>query len=193
MEAEYKFKERYNPKSNRLQNYDYSANGRYFITICTKDRENYFWEIVDWKMILNEIWWIVENEILNIWIFRENVIIDEYMVMPNHVHFVLILDNNECRDVLPKRLYENENNNYNNNFSKISPKKWTIWNIMKLFKWFTTKTINKSQNEIFFAWQTNYYDRIIRDEDELSRIRKYIDENPEKWEQDKDNEENLYM
>ena len=42
MEAEYKFKERYNPKSNRLQNYDYSANGRYFITICTKDRENYF-------------------------------------------------------------------------------------------------------------------------------------------------------
>lgn len=192
-EAEYKFKERYNPKSNRLQNYDYSANGRYFITICTKDRENYFWEIVDWKMILNEIWWIVENEILNIWIFRENVIIDEYMVMPNHVHFVLILDNNECRDVLPKRLYENENNNYNNNFSKISPKKWTIWNIMKLFKWFTTKTINKSQNEIFFAWQTNYYDRIIRDEDELSRIRKYIDENPEKWEQDKDNEENLYM
>jgi REP element-mobilizing transposase RayT len=89
------------------------------------------------------------------------------------------------RDVLPKHLY----------FSKISPKQWTIWNIVKLFKWYTTKKINRlwDKTHIYFSWQANYYDRIIRDEEGLQRIRKYIVENPLKWEFDKNNAEDLFM
>ena len=61
MLPEYKYKQIYNPKSNRLQDYNYSQNWWYFITICTKDRENYFGEIINWKMILNEYGKIAKN------------------------------------------------------------------------------------------------------------------------------------
>jgi len=86
MEIEYKFKEKYNPKSNRLDNYDYSSNWWYFITICTKDREEYFWKIINWEMILNEYWNIVFNEIKNI----DNI--DEFIIMPNHIHLILFIE-----------------------------------------------------------------------------------------------------
>lgn len=56
MHWDYKFKNKYNTKSNRLQDFDYSSNWWYFITICTKNRQNYFGEIIDWEMILNDIW-----------------------------------------------------------------------------------------------------------------------------------------
>jgi len=217
MLPEYKYKQIYNPKSNRLQNYDYSSNWWYFITICTKNRENYFGEIVDWKMILNNIWEIVYEEIKNIPILRQNVLLDEFIIMPNHLHMILIINNDlisekKCRDVSLKHLnntckdipkqdvpaehlyggnkYIDRDNWY---YWNISPKKWTIWNIIKLFKSYTTKTINKTQDKIYFAWQSNYYDRIIRNEDEIQRIRKYILENPLKWELDKNNAENLLM
>jgi len=93
MDIEYKFNYRFNPKSNRLENYDYSENWWYFITICTKDRQEYFGEIIDGEMILNEYWKILENEIKNIPIFRKNVILDEYVIMPNHIHMNLFLNN----------------------------------------------------------------------------------------------------
>jgi len=70
--------------------------------------------------------------------------------------------------------------------------KKAIWFIIRKLKWKITFLINKL-NKQFFAWHPNYYDRIIRNEDELNRIRKYIIENPLKWELDKDNTENIFM
>ena len=93
MDPNYKFREKYNPKSNRLQNYDYSQNWGYFITICTHERQHYFGEIIDWKMIMNEYWKIVEKEILNTKTIRKNVILDDFIIMPNHVHMVIIINN----------------------------------------------------------------------------------------------------
>ena len=106
MQPDDKFKQKYSPKSSRLQNYDYSSDWWCFITICTKDRENYFGEIVDWKMILNEYGEIVSEDIL--WISKHyiNVEIDEFVVMPNHIHLIIfIVWNNVCRDVSQKHLY----------------------------------------------------------------------------------------
>ena len=209
MDIEYKFNYRFNPKSNRLENYDYSENWWYFITICTKDRQEYFGEVIEGEMILNEIWEEINLEIKNISIFRKNIILDEYVIMPNHIHMILFIENN-CRDVPVEHLKDkiNLNNNMfhrnistkleNQNFSheyysQISPKKWNLWNIIKLFKSFFVKNINKKQNKIYFAWQKNYYDRIIRNENELNRIRKYIFENPLKWELEKNNEQWIFI
>ena len=219
MIIDYKYKWTYNIKSTRLQNYDYGENWGYFITICTEDRRKYFWEIVDWEMILNEFGKIVYEEVKNIWIFRENVILDEFIIMPNHIHMIIIIENNKCRDVSLKRLWEDienstnapnwdvldwdvsakrlyESDKFNNNhFSNISPKKGTIGNVIKLFKWYTKKKINQlwDQTHIYFSWQWNYYERIIRNEIELQKTRKYILDNPLQWEFDKDNTENLFM
>ena len=202
MDPEHKYKRIYNPNSNRCQNHDYSEEWFYFITICTKDRQNFLWNIVGWKMILNWMWEIVENDILKLSEYHENLEIDEFIVMPNHIHMIMILKNKNvytiCRDVSQKRLYNSlnkkfTNDNWKGNFSKISPKKWSIWNILKLFKWFLTKKLNKSYGSYIFnfAWQSNYYDRIIRGEKELFNIRKYIQENPQKWELDENNLDNF--
>jgi len=196
MEIEYKFNYRFNPKSNRLENYNYSENWWYFITICTKDRQKYFGEIIDGEMILNEYWRIVEKYYYEIPDHFDYVIIDEIVIMPNHIHFVIFINKDVGiinRDVAVLHLYNDDNNLEKEYFSKISPKKWSIWTIIRSFKSICTKEINKIQNNIFFAWQKNYYDRIIRNEDELNRIRKYIFENPLKWELEKDNEQWIFI
>lgn len=200
MQPEYKYKQIYNPKSNRLQDYDYSSNWWYFITICTKDRENYFGEIIDWEMILNDFWKIAEKYYLEIRDHFPFAILDEFVIMPNHIHGIIIID----KPTIDEQMIDEQTiktpivetrhcliftgkNRFQNQW------KWTISSIIWSFKSICTKTINKMQNEIFFAWQPNYYDRIIRNEDELQRIRKYILENPIKWELDKENSENLFM
>ena len=89
-----KFKNRYRIPTNRLQGYDYGANGCYYVTICTKYREHYFGEIVDGKMWLSEIGEIAEKfwaKILNHFPF---VILDQFVIMPNHIHGVLFFNKN---------------------------------------------------------------------------------------------------
>ncbi len=214
MDIEYKFNYKYNPKSNRLENYDYSENWWYFITICTKDRQEYFGEIIEGEMILNEYWKVVEKFYLEIPNHFKNIIIDEFVIMPNHIHFIIFIDkknvlwNNEDvlwnkedvlwnkedvlwnkKDVAVLHLYGNDDEKFSKKYySNISPKKWELWTIIRSFKSICTREINKLELNIYFAWQKNYYDRIIRNEDELKRIRVYIKNNPLKWELEKDNE-----
>ncbi len=248
MQAEDKYNQKYNPKSNRLQNYDYSINGWYFITICSKDREYYFGEVVDWEMILNDLGKIVYDEILDLPKHFDYLEWDEFIVMPNHLHLILFLNNkpvetsiypvetqiyrvsedkdNKKRgeikwdtmkwDTINGCLYEKWWTDVKTPIYRVSDyeKWWTlmkeknimlnknkIWFIIRKLKWKSTFLINKFckdiiysvSDKIFFAWQSNYYDRIIRNEDELQRIRKYIIENPLKWEYDKNNTENIFM
>ena len=181
MQPEDKYKQIYNPKSNRLQNYDYSSNWWYFITMCTKNRENYFGEIINWEMVLNEYWKIAKKYYLEIPKHFSFVILDEFIIMPNHIHWIIIIEKNGANN------NELKQNRFQNQW------KWTISSIIGSFKSICTKTINKSQNKVFFAWQPNYYDRIIRNEDELQRIRKYILENPLKRGLDKEKSENIFM
>jgi REP element-mobilizing transposase RayT len=110
--------------------------------------------------------------------------------MPNHIHWIIIIDKNdnvETRHCLVSTNNELKQNRFQNQW------KWTISSIIWSFKSICTKTINKSQNKIFFSWQPNYYDRIIKNEEELQKIRKYIKENPLKWDLDKNNTENIFM
>ncbi len=80
-------------KKLRLKEYNYSNNWFYFITICTKERENFFGNIVEWKMILNEYWKIAKQNWENILLHYDNVKIDEFIIMPNHIHWIIIIIN----------------------------------------------------------------------------------------------------
>jgi REP element-mobilizing transposase RayT len=193
-----KFQEKYLAKSHRLQNWDYSWNGYYFVTICTKDRENFFGKIEKEKMSLNHIGEMVEKFWLEIPKHFENVSLDEFVIMPNHIHGIIIIDNlvstGNANPVETQQHNHVEtqqccvstgNTKKSNTFYKLKPKSLPV--IIRSYKSICTKTINHVQNEIFFAWQPRFYDHVIRNENSLNRIREYIIHNPLKWDLDKNN------
>jgi len=174
-------------KKNRLNQFNYSSNWWYFLTFCTKNRIQCLWKIIDWKMILSELWKIAENEILNTAKMRKNIKIDEFVIMPDHIHLILFVGN-DC--IVPK------NGPMQLVPTAIVPKNGSMQLVPTVIKWLKstiTKQINEKQNDFIFSWQKSYYDRIIRNEDELNRIRKYIIENPLKWDLEKKQNENLFM
>ena len=182
-----KFRSKYRIQSNRHPEWNYSDNWYYFITIWTKNKIYYFGEIVEWKMVLNDAGVIVENEILQTSKIRKNVTIDEYIVMPNHVHMIVIIDNSNDNGITVEThcnasLHKNLNASLHK-WNKFWPQFNNIWTIVRWFKWTCTKQINKKHksHSFNFAWQPNYHDRIIRNEKELNTIRKYIKDNLRKW------------
>lgn len=87
----------HNHKRNRLEFYDYSQNGYYFVTICTKDRAIWFGNIENEKMVLSKIGVIVQRCWMEITTHFQNVTLDEYVIMPNHVHGIIIINDNDVR------------------------------------------------------------------------------------------------
>ena len=150
----------------RLKGYDYSKAGYYFITICVKNRENILGEVVgdDAHIVpfvrLSEYGRIVRKHILNISCSYSDVYVDKYIVMPNHIHMILILQNNS------------------GTMWASSPTTARIPSIIRSLKTLVTKECE------FSLWQRSYHDHIIRDEAEYQRILKYIDENPKRWFED---------
>lgn len=188
-------------KKLRFENYNYSDNWFYFITICTKNRENYFREIIDWKMILNEYGEIVKKCWQEIIKHYQNIEIDEFIIMPNHFHGIIILvgneyfrsDNwninfllNEWKNdeyfwiVNQNVVNYNNNENRNENIHSLP----NISNIIKWFKIWCTKEIRNNHNDFQFAWQKSFYDVIIKNDEQLQKTRQYILDNPIKWKDD---------
>ena len=182
----------YNPdihhrKSIRLKNYDYSREGLYFITICSHNKECIFGEIIEEDVgahcmcpndivKLNEYGKIVENELLKTKEIRKNIQINQYVIMPNHIHFVIeiISDNKGHMQCAPTE----------EKFGKSTSN--SIPTIVKLFKSSVTKQINILRNtEGYPLWQRNYYENIIRNEKRYLQVIEYIENNPLKWKEDK--------
>ena len=159
----------YNPDFNhrqsiRLNGYDYSRSGAYFITICTHEREYLFGDIVNETMELNIFGDIALSHWQELAQYHSTIIMDELVVMPNHLHGIIILE------------------------SSIDYKK-SISEIIRGFKTFSAKAINNERGVRGVpVWQRNYYDRIIRNELELDRVRQYIISNPRNWDADKNNQ-----
>jgi putative transposase len=167
-------------KSIRLHGYDYSQAGSYFITLCTHDRLPLFGEIVEGAMVLNTAGKIVENCWRAIPGHFPQVTLDEFIVMPNHVHGIISVGAN---DYLPLR--SNETGTQSNEI--LRPLRHgtsrTIGSMVRGFKigvtrWFRTNT------NIRTVWQRNYYEHIIRNEDTYLTIAEYIQTNPQRWETD---------
>jgi REP element-mobilizing transposase RayT len=155
-----KFPER---KANRLRGFDYSSDGAYFVTICTKNCKSSLSEIENGKPILTLSGKIVEKHWFRLEKFYKNLTLDSYVIMPNHFHGTLFIDN-----------------------SNLNPddKRAGLSDFMRSFKSFSSKEINSSLN-IGFQWQKSFYDVIIRDDTALTNIRSYIDNNPINWLNDK--------
>ncbi len=163
----------------RLKEYDYSQNWFYFVTICTKNRENIFGEIIDGKMVLNEYGKIVEKCFLEITQHYQNVQLDEFVIMPNHFHWIIIIVGDDY--------YRSDMNNGNENIHSLP----NLSNIIKWFKIWCTKQINSIQNDFIFFWQKSFFDVIIKNDEQLNKTRQYILDNPLKREFDKNNPENI--
>ena len=183
-----KFKNKYRVDTVRAKWWDYSNNGSYFVTICAKDRQHFFGEISDAKMELNEIGQIVVREWKRIAEIRPHIFLDEFVVMPNHFHGILIVDHGiDRRDVLPKRIY----NGVHKKMSEISPNNNSISTAIRFFKRQTTIHARKINPQ--FAWQPRFYDVIIKNEKSFHNIRRYIKMNPAKWQRDRNKQKGLFF
>ncbi len=193
------FRNKYRTTSHRLTGFDYASDGAYFITIVTKNREHFFGKIIDNKMVLNELGKIAENFWREIPRHFPYARLDEFVIMPNHMHGILWIDNDKNNNnnaaarvetpnlgVSTKKRNEKNNNKPRNKNHKPEWKPGTIGVIINQYK--RICTINSRQITPDFAWQRNYHDRIIRNDDELNRIREYIIYNPQMWERDRNNQ-----
>lgn len=202
-----KFQNKYKIASARLQNWNYANAGIYFITICTKDRQHYFGEIKNAKMILSNagviadlIWYEIKNH-------AKNIELGEFVVMPNHIHAILILNENEMVDesanamanVETRHALSLQQSPQSPQSSHSSPQSETektigqkrfqnqgknsISSIVGSYKSAVTKHCNRLGFE--FAWQPRFYDHIVRNADDFDRIQNYIVNNPINWADDK--------
>ncbi len=180
------YQEKYRIKSLRLPHWDYSSDGWYFITICTKNMVECFGEVRNFIMGLSDAGCIATKLWQEIPKHFDNVRLDEWVVMPNHLHGIIQIYNPpsvETRHGASLRWNENK-------FGPLPPK--SLQSIINHFKGAVTNWCRNNGHQNF-TWQPLFYDHIIRNEKSLNRIRKYIYDNPEKWELDRNNPDGLWM
>jgi putative transposase len=201
-----KFQNKYRIASTRLQNWNYGWNAAYFVTICTKGKDWYFGEVENGEMklsnagiIANLLWFEIKNH-------AKNIELGEFVVMPNHVHGILILKGNALDD------QKNTNNHINSNgpYDSFGPNvetrhalslhsanppqtpgqqrfqnqgRNTLSSIVGSYKSAVTKHCNNLS--LNFGWHPRFHDHIIRDEKSFQRISQYIINNPKKWKKDR--------
>lgn len=172
---------KYRIPSARATWHDYNG-GAYFVTICTRDMEHYFGEIVSGEMNMTEIGEYVQQCIKNIPQHNTYANVPAFVVMPNHVHLIVIIDDENadsiCRDV-PWRV---STYGKNETMQTIANQQGRLSTMIGGFKQSVTRYANA--NSISFAWQTRFHDRIIRDHDEMNNIAEYIENNVARWESD---------
>ncbi len=177
-----------NRHSIRLSGYDYSTSGWYFVTICVQNRECLFGEIIDFvgadprvrperEMELNNIGAMIQKWVEKIPYKFGGVNLDESIVMPNHIHFIVVTKNH-----------------------RIGQTHGSAPTLGKIVQWFKTMTTNEYLRNVKTIhwpmvdkrlWQRNYYEHIIRNENELNKIREYIRTNPLVWDKDVENPKNI--
>lgn len=146
-------------KNTRLKYYNYSKPRAYFITICTHQRKCYLSDIKEGKIFLSPIGEIVEYTWLELVKRFPNIKLDECVIMPNHFHGIIIL------------LEQIEN-------------PITLGEIVRVFKAVSKRRVALADSNSNFMWQRNYYERVIRDESDLTSIREYINNNVYHWLED---------
>ena len=178
--------EKHNRRSVRLKGYDYSQEGAYFITICTYDKALIFGDIVDGEVVLNRRSIIAKNCWGEIPQHFKNVQLDEFVVMPNHVHGIILIVG--ATHASPLRTQTEQTDSQQPN----GPKPKSIGAIVGSYKSAVSKRIHEINNTPgTTTWQRNYFEHVIRNEKSLYQIRQYIINNPLQWEFDNENPKNL--
>lgn len=163
----------HNRKSPRKKGYDYTSPWWYFVTICTKNREHYFGKVEHGQMILSQLWKICEQKIQKL-SQRRSVDVHERIVMPNHIHIILIIDKYTIVGADHQSAIDHQSI-----LGDLTNRPYdgpTLSSIIKLLKWNISKMAQ--QNNLIFWWQRSFNDHIIRNENEYKRIKYYIQSNP---------------
>ena len=172
-----------NRKQMRLPQYDYSQSGYYFVTICIKNHKCYFGNIdltdrhayQSPEIKLSEIGKIAEQCWREIPKHFPNAVLDEFTIMPNHIHGIVEIVGNRHACSLQ--------------FQQCTKRQYQKLPVLiGSFKSAVTKQINQAQNNVSFAWQKSYYDHIVRNEKSLQKVREYIVNNPAQWQEDIENQ-----
>ena len=156
-------------KLNRLIKYDYSQPGYYFVTICTSNRVECFGRVENGTMILSPEGKIAEDHWKDNPTHYENIALDEFIVMPNHLHGIIIIREGQAEGL-----------------------HYSLQRIIGSYKNVVSKDVRNKVNKDF-AWQPSFYDHVIRKDESLDKIREYIKNNPLKWELDRNSLSNLWM
>ena len=181
------FKNKYRIESARLRGYDYSSPGLYFVTICTKNRECFFGDVVNGEMDLSPIGDIVADEWQKTPQVRANVQLDEWVVMPNHLHGAIWITH-----TIPMANVETFRRNVSTADTKPRLQPNSLGSMIGQVKSVCTKRI-RAAGYTDFDWQERFWDEIIWNERTLDAVRAYIINNPANWEKDKDNLAGLRM
>ena len=184
-----------NRKLIRKVDHEYNWYGSYFITICTASKVHYFGAIKDLEVQLSNLGQIAFKCWKELESHFKDIEIDEFIVMPNHVHGILhLLPDERFDDVNDKFDHSISNLNVGTNHGlslQIKRMNERLPNIIKQYKSSVTRLIRQNSGDYDFAWQRSYHDRIIRDEHEMSLIRQYIYNNPINWHKDNYNPERV--
>jgi putative transposase len=164
------YKNKYRISSARRPNWDYGSHGLYFVTICTKDRIPHFGEIIPSQidsetqsitsLQITEIGQVAYNNWLQIPQYHPYVELDEFIIMPDHIHGIIFINKPE------KTTWD---------FNQFGPQRNNLASIIRGYK--SSVKQFATINNIDFFWQSSYHDRVIRDEKEYSNIREYIRNN----------------
>jgi REP element-mobilizing transposase RayT len=207
-----KFRNKYRVPSARLQNWNYGTNGAYFITICTKDMQHFFGEVVDKKMVLNTTGALAEEYWIEIVKQFPYVELGNFQIMPNHMHGILIIDkpavetrfiasklNKEMVDD-PRFIASKLNKEMVDDprfIASVQPEQeiggfagennpMLADNISRIIRWYKGRcTFEMRKVNQNFGWHSRFHDHIIRNSESFERIQNYIEENPSRWEEDK--------
>ena len=166
-------------KLHRLKEYDYGSYGYYYVTICTNNRINMLCDIVGNSQPI--IPSLIGKKVIECWnniaLLDNNVEVDKFVLMPNHIHGIIILKNNDAVEIIDKK--------YGFEIAERRGRR-SLQGLMKDFKSVTTRHYKRINNinQSDSLWQESYYDQIIKNHEHYKKIWQYIDENPQKWQQD---------
>jgi len=194
-------------RSIRLKGYDYTQPGAYFVTLVTRNRETLFGEIVEGEVRLNRVGMVAQREWERLSKRFPAVQIDDYVIMPNHVHGIIVITGRGTADLLTNKDLEILRRAPTKTAELLTdmdpetlrraptmreqfgqPVPGSIPTIIRSYKSAVTYRVNLIRNSgSAQVWQRNYYEHFVRDEAELNRIRQYISNNPLQWEMDREN------
>jgi putative transposase len=183
---------RYGRRSIRLKGYDYTRDGAYFVTICTQDRAHVFGTVVDGEMLSNAY----GREVANCWLWLADrypyVHLDEWIVMPEHMHGIVVITDGmntdgpcrggprtaQTRTASPAGFVDGPNVGMDRSGS-VPPKRKPLGRLVAAFKTVSTRRVNDLRSTSGVRlWQRNYYERVIRNDKALQAARRYIIDNP---------------
>jgi len=170
--------DKHHRRSIRLKEYDYSQPGAYFVTICTKNRYVFF-EDSEIESFVMKTWLTLPDHF-------PNVALDEFVVMPNHIHGIIIIRKGEALTGEPTTKLSSSDVNASPLPNGTQPH--SLGAIIQNFKSISSRKVHQiNRHHCISLWQRNYYEHIIRNETDLNNIRQYTMDNPINWEDDENN------